>query len=113
MGAVYDAGSQRRAVAVGEICVPSARAIRAHAASTKPGGLGERCADLLRTRGRDAAAVWTSTDGITWNRVAHDEAVFGSDLIAQRMNAITVGGPGLVAVGRDGGRQAAAVWTSP
>ena len=45
------------------------------------------------------AAVWTSVDGITWSRVPHDEAVFGG----ARMSGVTVGGPGLVAVGSDVG----------
>jgi hypothetical protein len=63
--------------------------------------------------GRGVAAVWTSTDGRVWSRVPHDEAVFGgSD--GQGMASVTVGGPGLVAVGDDwsGGRGVAAVWTS-
>ena len=47
------------------------------------------------------AAVWTSPDGITWSRVPHDETVFGGDGI-QHMTSVTVGGPGLVAVGADG-----------
>ena len=47
------------------------------------------------------AAVWTSVDGITWSRVPHDEAVFGGQG-EQQMNGVTVGGPGLVAVGSDG-----------
>jgi hypothetical protein len=58
------------------------------------------------------AAVWTSVDGITWSRVAHDEAVFGGG----EMNSVTVGGPGLVAVGSAGvaavSAGVAAVWTS-
>ena len=45
------------------------------------------------------AVVWTSVDGLTWSRVPHDEAVFGGDG-PQSMSAVTVGGPGLVAVGR-------------
>jgi len=45
------------------------------------------------------AAVWESADGITWTRVAHDEAVFGGP-DHQWMQAVVVGGPGLVAVGR-------------
>jgi len=65
------------------------------------------------------AAVWTSVDGITWSRVAHDDAIFGG-WRGQWMNSVTVGGPGLVAVGSDGHRVndateragAAAVWTS-
>ena len=66
------------------------------------------------------AVVWTSVDGLTWSRVPHDEAVFGG-AGRQEMWDVTVGGPGLVAVGRDGlgvwdntygGGQDAAVWTS-
>ncbi len=65
------------------------------------------------------AAVWTSVDGITWSRVPHDESVFGGD-DGQFISDVTVGGPGLVAVGSDGGigpwdhntGTHAAVWTS-
>lgn len=64
------------------------------------------------------AVVWTSLDGLTWSRVAHDEAVFGG-ADNQEMFDVTTGGPGLVAVGWDGtGRwedpisDEAAVWTS-
>jgi len=63
--------------------------------------------------GLDAnAAVWTSADGIAWARVPNAE-MFG-DRLMQMMNAVTVGGPGLVAVGYDGAvnRYDAAVWTS-
>jgi hypothetical protein len=62
-----------------------------------------------------AAAAWTSIDGVTWSRVPHDEAVFGG-AESQAMASVTVGGPGLVAVGGpghgwdEGGD--AAVWTS-
>jgi hypothetical protein len=58
--------------------------------------------------------VWTSPDGITWSRVHDDEAVFGGER-DQVMVSVTVGGPGLVAVGSDGsgGDEDAAVWTSP
>ena len=52
------------------------------------------------------AAVWTSTDGLTWSRVPHDEEVFGG----AAMNGVTTGGPGLVAVGET--ISGAAVWTS-
>jgi hypothetical protein len=41
------------------------------------------------------AAAWTSLDGLTWTRVPHDDAVFGG----AEMHSVTVGGPGLVAVG--------------
>ena len=45
------------------------------------------------------AVVWTSTDGVEWLRVPHDEAVFGGSKF-YRMSAVTRGGPGLVVVGR-------------
>jgi hypothetical protein len=64
--------------------------------------------------GGDAdAAVWTSRDAITWERVPHDEAVFGGPG-DQEMWAVAVGGPGLVAVGSDDsdGDMDAAVWVS-
>ncbi len=51
-------------------------------------------------------SVWTSTDGITWSRVPHDEDVFAG----AGMRSVTAGGPGLVAVGSDG--EAAAVWVA-
>jgi len=56
------------------------------------------------------AAVWTSADGVTWARVPNDEAVFDR----AGMNSVTVGGPGLVAVGwaDEGENTVAAVWTS-
>ncbi|MGI9646955.1 MAG: hypothetical protein ACR2OI_00385 [Acidimicrobiia bacterium] len=65
--------------------------------------------------GNSDAAVWTSADGITWSRVAHDETTFGGEsdsaCYGPSMSSVTAGGPGLVAVGWDG--QSAAVWTSP
>ena len=61
-------------------------------------GVDQR-ADDISYPGADAA-VWTSADGITWSRVPHDEAIFGG-AGNQRMFSVTVGGPGLVAVGFD------------
>ena len=62
--------------------------------------------------------MWTSPDGITWERVPHDEAVFGGPQ-DQIMWAVVPAGPGLVAVGQagegvgaGGPDQPAAVWTS-
>jgi hypothetical protein len=52
----------------------------------------------------DIPTVWTSPDGYTWSRVPYDEAAFGVD---SGINAVTSGGPGLVAVG------GTHVWTSP
>jgi hypothetical protein len=60
--------------------------------------------------GLGTAAVWTSVDGVTWSRVAHDEAVFGGEGPLE-MVSVTAGGSGLVAVGSAGSD--AAVWTSP
>lgn len=61
---------------------------------------------------RRAAAVWTSTTGETWERLAHDEAVFGGDG-QQLMSEVICGGPGLVAVGRArASRQTGLIWVS-
>lgn len=62
------------------------------------------------------AAVWTSTDGITWTRLPHDETVFGGlqDGV-QSMAAVAATRSGFVAVGaaEEGEDFDAAVWTSP
>lgn len=59
-------------------------------------------------------AVWYSTDGEEWTRVPDPDGVFGGPA-AQYINAVTVGGPGLVAVGYEwlDGTDAPVVWTSP
>ena len=65
--------------------------------------------------GRDvAAAVWVSADGITWSRVAHDEAVFGGPG-DQDMAAVARLGDRLVVVGNEysGGDWDAAAWVGP
>lgn len=55
------------------------------------------------------AVVWTSTDGITWSRVPHDEAIFGGAV----MHSVVAYGDGLVVVGFDASRDLdAVVWTS-
>ena len=62
----------------------------------------------------DDAAVWVSADGYTWDRVPHDEAVFGGPGL-QHMSSVVVGGPGLVVVGFDRSEvrhSSAAVWVS-
>ena len=67
------------------------------------------------TSGGDSdAAVWTSSDGVSWTRIPHDEATLGGDG-EQAMLAVVVGGPGFVTVGSDasGGDGDIAVWTSP
>ena len=82
-----------------------------------PGLVAVGGTDGIRTDGD--AVVWTSVDGITWSRVPHDETIFGGPQ-RQTMYDVVVGGPGLVAVGREGDERpwdnsldnAAAVWTS-
>ena len=79
--------------------------------ATTEGGAGS---DLLD------AQVWTADpDGLSWNAVPPDEEVFGG-AENQEMVDVTEGGPGLVAVGHDGGLLAddsppvrGAIWTSP
>jgi hypothetical protein len=61
------------------------------------------------------AAVWTSPDGLSWDRVPHDAAIFGGPG-NQAMSAVAPGGPGLIAGGYDDATASdmdAAVWTSP
>jgi hypothetical protein len=58
-------------------------------------------------------AVWVSSDGRHWERVADSAGVFTDSWPSVR--AVTVGGPGFVAVGNEVGgpnRGAAAVWVS-
>jgi hypothetical protein len=88
--------------------------------SVTAGGPGLVAVGMDGPWGDGDAAVWTSVDGFTWTRVPHDETVFGG-VDSQVILDVTVGGPGLVAVGNDGGRgwwdnnaeNTAAVWTSP
>ena len=64
-----------------------------------------------------SAAVWTSTDRMTWERVPHEEAVFGGPG-DQEIEAIVPWRDGFVAVGEVGGvrdfdpRRVAVVWFS-
>jgi hypothetical protein len=75
---------------------------------------------LLRVIRSDTPVATTpqvdSFSSLTWSRLPHDEAEFG-DGFEQVMDSVTVGGPGLVAVGQSGpgedGEGRAAVWTSP
>jgi hypothetical protein len=75
--------------------------------------LGIVAAGSVSMQGDRDAAVWTSDDGLTWERV--DSPAFGEDG-DQWINAVTTGGPGLVAVGGEDsagdGDIDAAVWTS-
>jgi hypothetical protein len=57
------------------------------------------------------AAVWTSADGYSWDRVEHDETVFGAPGGAL-ITDLVAAGPGFVAVGGVGEESGAAVWVS-
>ncbi len=63
--------------------------------------------------GPPIGAVWTSSNGTTWTRVPHDDAVFRRAWVS----SVTAGGPRFVAVGTSvvvhGRTRDAAVWTSP
>ncbi len=78
--------------------------------SVVAGGPGLVAAGGDWSGGDEDAAVWTSVDGLIWNRVPHDEEVFGGDG-GQWIGGVVAGGPGIVAVGSDHGD--AAAWTSP
>ncbi len=77
------------------------------------GGPGLVAVGLDESNGDGDAAVWTSTDGVTWARIPHDDAVFGG-AGEQVMVSVGVDEQRLVAVGTDAsdGEQNAAVWTS-
>jgi hypothetical protein len=63
--------------------------------------------------GDQDAVIWVSSDGITWERIPHDEAVFGG-AGDQAVNTVTVWDGGLAAGGyaSSGEDRDAAVWTS-
>ena len=61
------------------------------------------------------AAAWFSVDGITWTPIPHDTgSLYGGSTQGAGgvpwMFGVTLGGPGLVAVGADG--TDAVVWTA-
>jgi hypothetical protein len=74
-------------------------------------GAGEGLVTVGSSNG--TAAAWTSVDGAAWSRIPVDDASSNGDS-AQSMNSVTVGGPGLVAVGHttSGDDTDATVWTS-
>lgn len=79
--------------------------------SVTAGGPGLVAVGWVESDSDEDAAVSTSTDGVTWFRVADDAL---GEQGGQRMLGVTTGGPGLVAVGLDdsGGDEDAAVWAS-
>ncbi|NIA25677.1 MAG: hypothetical protein GWP04_08925 [Gammaproteobacteria bacterium] len=78
------------------------------------GGPGLVAVGMDSAGGDMDAAVWTSSDGLTWSRMSEEDAALGG-ADEQVMASVSAGGPGLVAVGMDsaGGGADAAVWTSP
>ena len=76
--------------------------------SVTPAGQGLVAVGYDHSSSNDPA-LWTSPDGVAWFRVPPDELVFPGPG-GTKMNSVTVGPDGLVAVGWDG--QSPAVWTS-
>jgi len=94
------------------------------AVTVGPDGTVVAVGTVVDDSGVGVAAVWTSDDGQTWERVPHDPAVFasttGMDVV---MLDVAAGESGLVAVGSERdhhgaglwwtGGERPAVWTSP
>jgi len=71
---------------------------------------------MLDDQGVAVAAVWTSGDGVTWDRVPHDPSIFGGDGESEfSMWDVVADTSGFVAVGgeRRSGATHPALWTSP
>ena len=89
--------------------------------SVTAGGPGLVAAGIAMEKAPADGVVWVSADGHAWERI-DDESVFGGEG-AQMIEAVTAGGPGVVAVGSDssgeregcGGHwvSCGAVWVSP
>ena len=92
---------------------PFPRRIRTFISDVVAGGPGFVAVES-ESGGTFNAAVWTSTDGLAWTRVPHDDETFGGGPDGRHfsMKSVTVGGPGLVAVGIDEVGFNAVVWTS-
>lgn len=86
-----------------------------------PGGVVAVGVDGYQGAGQlRAAAAWFSDDGLTWQRVPHDEEAFGvlpqADATVKganrmHMSAVVAGGPGFVAAGQDQ-REGSVLWAS-
>jgi hypothetical protein len=81
--------------------------------SVAAGGPGFVAVGIDMSGGDYDAAVWTSADGLGWNRVPHDEATFGG-VGDQWVSDVVAGDLGVIAVGSDmeAGYGHAAVWRS-
>ncbi|HSH11539.1 MAG TPA: hypothetical protein VLA10_07115, partial [Ilumatobacter sp.] len=107
-GSPADSASQWERVDPGDEAIPGGMA------DVVIGGPGFIAVGAVGSVGDLDAAVWTSPDGYLWERVAHDESVFGG-IGDQVMRGLAAGGPGFIATGYDtsGNDWDAAVWTSP
>lgn len=107
-GSPADSASQWQRVDPGDEAMPGGMA------DVVIGGPGLIAVGAVGSVGDLDAAVWTSPDGYRWERVAHDELVFGG-IEDQVMRGLAAGGPGFIATGYDtsGDDWDAAVWTSP
>ncbi len=54
--------------------------------------------------GNSSGGAWVSSDGISWIRAAHEDAVFGDGSNYVTIEDVAAGGPGFVAVGAEGDR---------
>jgi len=67
----------------------------------------------INDEGEFVGAIWTSTDGRTWERIDQDSEVFASNTDSDVSILDVASGPGgFVAVGSDGGTKVA-IWHSP
>lgn len=73
------------------------------------GGPGLIAGGFASIDDESTAAIWTSADGSTWERVPHDAAVFGGEE-APSINDLAAGDTGYVAVGSNG--RDGIAWTS-
>jgi len=81
--------------------------------TSNPDGLLVGVGMATNSQGGFVAAVWTSTDGRTWERIDPDSPAFASHTDSDvAMHDVAWGPGGLVAVGTDGGTNVA-IWHSP
>jgi hypothetical protein len=84
-----------------------------HALATNADGRVVGVGAAVNSQGDFVGAIWTSTDGRTWERIDQDSEVFASDTDTYvEINDVASGPGGFVAVGNDGEIEAA-VWHSP
>ena len=108
--AAFDAGTQGLGWFISGLAVSDDRIVAVGSA-----GFGQGSPVTGVFDGGRFAAVWTSTDGVTWTRVPHNEAVFGGlEDGEQSMTAVAATSRGFTSIGADrsGSDFDAAVWLS-